>query len=173
MYDRWKEGDFFASSITRSVERATLKFRGDAVTQFRIFDRIFTPALLREPYAAIPSITRQYQMRKFYKVSLRCIYISFAIYCKIQGEYNKPAKAKRCPRPLETAVNKALKYLQSLCPTTQIPNTKTILKLFSYYLFDYERYEKLSNNCQSLLHHMLLEVKIYSITPGSLSSRHD
>ena len=63
-------------------------------------------------------------------------------------------KARRCPRPLERGVNAAWKYFQRQYPTTLIPNTKVILILFTYYLFDYEWYEKLSNNCQSLLHHI-------------------
>ena len=112
-------------ALPESLERATLKFHGEAATPFRILDSILTPALLRERYAAIPSITWQYPWEKFYKVSLRCIYMSFAIYCKIQGEYNKPVKARRCPRPLKTAVHKARKYFKSTLKVYPTPHIQT------------------------------------------------
>ena len=46
MIDKKKE-TFLLPALPESLERATLKFRGEAVTRFRIFDRILTPALLR------------------------------------------------------------------------------------------------------------------------------
>ena len=43
MIDKKKE-TFLLLALPESLERATLKFRGEAVTRFRIFDRILTPA---------------------------------------------------------------------------------------------------------------------------------
>ena len=94
--------------------------------------------------------------------------MSFAIYCHVQGKYAKPNKTTICQRPLETAVNEARKVFQDQFPTIQIPNSKRILKLFTYF-FGCERYERISDNCQGILRHIgdystLLATKKYFIT---------
>ena len=69
--------------LPESLERATLVFRGDGVTRFRIFERILTSALPNDRLASIRPETWQYQSGKFFKVSLRCIDMSFANYCSV------------------------------------------------------------------------------------------
>ena len=80
--------------------------------------------------------------------------MSFAIYCHVQGKYVKPNKTTKCQRPLETAVNEARKVFQDQFPTSQIPNTKCILKLFTYFLLNFKWYEKIFDNCQGILRHI-------------------
>ena len=111
---------------------------GDGATRFRIFERVLTSALLIDRLAGISPETWQYQCGKFLKVSLRCNYKSFVIHCHVQGKYVKPNTTRKCQRPLATAVNEARKVFQDQFPTFQIPNTKCILKLFTYLLFDFE-----------------------------------
>ena len=36
----------------------------------------------------------------------------------------------------------------------QFPNTKCILKMFAYVLFDFEWYERISDKCQGMLRHI-------------------
>ena len=77
--------------------------------------------------------------------------MSLAFYCHVQGKYVKPNKTTKSQRPLETAVKEARKVFPNQFPTIQILNTKCILKLFRYFLFDFEWYERISDNCQGII----------------------
>ena len=104
--------------------------------------------------ASISPENWQHQSGQFLKVSLRCIYIRLAIYCHFQGKYIKSNKTTKSQRPLETAVNEARKVFQNQFPMIQIPSIKYILKFFAYFLFDFEWYERNSDNCQGVLRHI-------------------
>ena len=52
-------------ALPKSLERATVVFRGDGVTRYRIFECILTSALLNDRLASISPETWQYQSGKF------------------------------------------------------------------------------------------------------------
>ena len=84
-----------------------------------------------------------------------------------KGSNVKPNKTTKCQRPLETAVNEARKVFQDQFPTSQIPNTMCILNLFTYFLFDFEWYERISEIVTvfyDILVTTLLATKNYFIT---------
>ena len=129
-------------------------------TERRKCDRLWSqigPSSIKKENTSTSSFTgksREGNLGVSGRWSLRCIYMSFAIYCHVQGKYVKPNKTTKCQQPLETAVNEARKVFHDQFPTSQIPNTKCILKLFTYFLFDFEWYERISDNCQGILRHI-------------------